>query len=166
MAKKRRNPPAVVTDKRFEKVHTDPRFRRLPRKTKQVEIDDRFAGVVFSSGKFLSSQRNVQSCGRNVLLPKCASLLRPNLFKFGRLCNMKLLCDGCNRPCSHHNSGTKVKIFSADVVTFSLVRSRGIRWWLEAPTKSSTFPTTWHSRDNSDKTHSDCNIDTTSWWRA
>lgn len=41
--KKDRKPAAVVSDDRFAKIHTDPRFKKFPKKTDKVEIDDRFA---------------------------------------------------------------------------------------------------------------------------
>ena len=34
----------VVTDPRFAKVHTDPRFQIFPHKLRKVVIDDRFKG--------------------------------------------------------------------------------------------------------------------------
>ncbi|KAH0928045.1 hypothetical protein HID58_020301 [Brassica napus] len=36
----------MITDSRFSKAHTDPRFRRLPRRESKVTIDSRFKGVL------------------------------------------------------------------------------------------------------------------------
>ena len=41
--KKERKLAPVIKDDRFSKIHTDPRFRKFPKQTSKVEIDDRFA---------------------------------------------------------------------------------------------------------------------------
>lgn len=35
----------VVTDPRFARMHHDPRFKKFPKNTSKVEIDDRFKGA-------------------------------------------------------------------------------------------------------------------------
>lgn len=45
MVKRKERPEdKPVTDKRFAAVHTDPRFQRLPKAQRKVQIDDRFKG--------------------------------------------------------------------------------------------------------------------------
>ena len=34
-----------IDDDRFKAIGKDPRFRRFPKKTSKVQVDDRFAGV-------------------------------------------------------------------------------------------------------------------------
>ena len=38
-------PSPLITDPRFARVHTDPRFQRLPKEAGKVAIDERFKGV-------------------------------------------------------------------------------------------------------------------------
>ncbi|KAH0881731.1 hypothetical protein HID58_069125 [Brassica napus] len=46
MGSKRKKGDEMITDSRFSKAHTDPRFRRLPRRESKVTIDSRFKGVL------------------------------------------------------------------------------------------------------------------------
>lgn len=43
-----------VRDERFARLHTDPRFQRLPQKERKVQVDNRFASM-FSDQRFNSS---------------------------------------------------------------------------------------------------------------
>lgn len=41
---KKRSKNRAIRDSRFEKVHSDPRFSRLPPQQNKVKVDERFSG--------------------------------------------------------------------------------------------------------------------------
>lgn len=53
----------LITDPRFAAVHSDPRFQKLPEKTKKVSLDSRFSRM-FEDRRFSSSEAPVDKRGR------------------------------------------------------------------------------------------------------
>ena len=52
-------------DKRFDKVHTDPKFKPIPNKVKKVKLDDERFDAMFKDPNFISST-NIDEYGRKI----------------------------------------------------------------------------------------------------
>lgn len=53
----------MITDPRFSSAHTDPRFRRVPRRESKVAIDSRFKGM-FTDKRFATASAPVDKRGK------------------------------------------------------------------------------------------------------